>query len=333
MSLSIRPNQPPPGWHSVHTIIQDQGTPCLNLVSLGEVSILSVLKIVKQRINVSRKTIWACGVIGVVAIVVLCVTPAKLRSPDRRAGHDDNRPIPTAARQSPRDRPVLREIVASIGATAIPAAWLEEGALARDKQTADKLIQFIFTGKPNGIGNITAEDVESLLQHLGDSVHSDDIAGVVEATLGIPKEMYPDAVARRKALGSLFSALAARPATMEEVPPPVQPFTPLVFTEKCADDGAILGRVDSIPAGTGRVYAVFENQGTLAGLDYVFAVWQSVDNSAAVYSHCEPLRVATTYNFVYLELEKGWPSGSYRLDLFDPRNRFQLLATKRFVVN
>lgn len=305
----------------------------MGFIFLGMSSILSVLKIVKQWINVSRETVWASGVIGVMAIVALCATPARLRSPDRRAGSEDNRPIPSATRQSPRGRSAFREIVPSIAATAISAAWLEEGALARDKQTADKLIQFIFTGKPGSIGDLTAGDVESLLQHISDGVQPDDIAEMVEATLGIPKEMFPDAVARRKALGSLFSALAARPATLEAAPPPAQSFSPLVFTEKCADDGTILGGTDSIPAGTGRVYAVFENQGTLAGLDYVFAVWQSVDNAAAVYSHCEPLRVTTTYNFVYLELEKGWPSGSYRLDLFDPRNRFQLLATKRFEVN
>ena len=264
--------------------------------------------------------------------MVLWVTPNKFRSADRHAGSDDHRPIPTVPKHASRGWASVREIVPSVGTTTISAAWVEEGALARDKQTAEKLLRFIFTGQPDPIGNISPGDVASLLQHLGDTVQPDAAARVAEAKLGIPRGMYPDAIAFRNALGDLFSALAARPATVVEAALPTAPFTPLVFTEQCDDDGKILGAADSIPAGVGRVYAVFENQGSLAGLDYVFATWHSLDDATAVYSHCEPLRVATAYNFVYLDLEKGWPSGNYRLDLFDPRNRFQLLATQRFAV-
>ena len=107
---------------------------------------------------------------------------------------------------------------------------------------------------------------------------------------------------------------------------------PVVFTDQVEADGTVTGNVHVIPAGTKRVYAAFENQGAMQGLDHVLAVWRNPADDRMVFTEYEPVRTGAVYNHVWLELDDGWPAGFYQLDLFNPSNTSELLASRSFNV-
>jgi hypothetical protein len=87
-----------------------------------------------------------------------------------------------------------------------------------------------------------------------------------------------------------------------------------------------------LPAGTERVYAVFENDHALEGLDQVLAVWRDPNDDRMVFTEFEPVRRGSAYNYVWLEVESGWPEGRYQVELFHPEAQSLLLASESFSV-
>jgi hypothetical protein len=148
---------------------------------------------------------------------------------------------------------------------------------------------------------------------------------LLQQTLGYS----PDAALEPEEVGStlvdIYDALAGNP--VEEVRPSV-----LMVTDGTDVDGRITGEAHVLPAGTRRVYAVFENANALAGLDQVLAVWRKPDDERMVFTEFEPVRQGSAYNYVWLEAESAWPEGRYQVELFHPEAQSLLLASEGFSI-
>lgn len=189
---------------------------------------------------------------------------------------------------------------------------------------ADKLLTFITTGSMKEIRTLNTNDIWSLAELLTTELGAEAVAAAVESYFGLPATAFLANPNPAQALTDLFTAVHSEtdPATV----------APVVFSDQVQPDGTVTGNVHVIPVGTKRVYAAFENAGALQGLDRVLAVWRNPSDDRLVFTEYEPVHSGTSFNHVWLELEDGWPSGFYQLDLFHPSRNSQLLASRTFNV-
>ncbi len=199
-----------------------------------------------------------------------------------------------------------------------------EQASTSQQQTATRLMHFASTGTMSDIRDLTADDVRSLAEMLTTQLGKEAVAAAVEAHLGLPAGRLLAFEDVPEALTQLFRAVQTEtdPSTAR----------PLVFSDRVEPDGTVTGNVHVIPAGTRRVYASFENAGALQGLDRVLAVWRNPSDDRMVFTEYEPVRPGAVYNYVWLQLDDGWPAGFYQVDLFHPAHPTQLLASRAFNV-
>ncbi|MCU0772373.1 MAG: hypothetical protein MUE94_11495 [Verrucomicrobia bacterium] len=189
---------------------------------------------------------------------------------------------------------------------------------------ADKLLAFITTGDMADIRNLQTNDILSLAELLTMELGPEAIAAAVESYFGLPTGAFLANSNAAQALTDLFAAVQSESNSL--------PTAPVIFSDRVEGDGTVTGNVHVIPAGTTRIYASFENKGPLQGLDRVLAVWRNPSDDRMVFTEYEPVRVGATYNYVWLELDQGWPAGFYQLDLFHPARNAQLLASRSFNV-
>jgi hypothetical protein len=192
--------------------------------------------------------------------------------------------------------------------------------------TAQKVSQFLQTGKLQPLREIKRADMESLVQSLSERFTPEEIAARVEDSLKIPPQYL---LQNRNIKSSLMGLYDAALGSSEG---PNLSQTRLTFTDNCEPDGRITGTTDNIPSGTKRVYAVFENDGNLKNLQHVLAIWRDPSDDSISFTECEVLRPNSRYNYVWLQTKSAWPSGSYQLDLCNPANHSQILVTQSFNV-
>jgi hypothetical protein len=230
-------------------------------------------------------------------------------------------PIPTAAEGSPRvpaaESSTKLELLAEL-----PAALAK--ASPEQSITARKLLDFAASGQMSDINGVNREAVTSLAELLITELGSNAVAAALESQLGWPAAFFRANPNPAEAIADLFEAVRTESDAADA--------RPVLFSDRVEPDGTVTGNVHVIPAGTKRVFAAFENQGAVQGLDRVLAVWRNPSDDRMVFTEFEPVRTGSTYNFVWLELEDGWPAGFYKLDLFHPHNTTQLLASRSFNV-
>jgi len=243
--------------------------------------------------------------------------------------------IPQSALHSGQSEPgIITEFEAPPVVSAAPVASKLEllsslpGALdnasPEQQLTAQKLLAFASSGKMADIEGLTRDEVLSLAELLTIELGSNEVAAALESQFGLPASIYLSHPNQADAIADLFDAIRADTDSTE--------VRPVLFTDRVESDGTVTGNVHVIPAGTKRVYAAFENQGAVQGLDRVLAVWRNPSDDRMVFTEFESVRAGSTYNYVWLELEDGWPAGFYKLDLFHPQQTTQLLASRSFNV-
>jgi hypothetical protein len=202
------------------------------------------------------------------------------------------------------------------------AQVLQSAPLAQ-RQTAARLARFALTGQMAELRTLERADVEALAEYVAKQVPGTEIADVLERYLGVPRQFILTAKDPVESLMSLYDSVAGTA--------PVPGLgAPLVITDNCTTDARVIGHTHVLPEGVTRVYAVFENSGTLRGLDNVLVVWRKPADQTMVYSTCEPLSSDAAYNYVWLQVDKGWPAGAYQVELYDARNNVVALAKRQF---
>jgi len=199
-----------------------------------------------------------------------------------------------------------------------------EKATETQTETAQKLLAFSNSGDMASIRDIPHQDLLSLAELLIRELGTDTVATALQSQLGLPSSAYLAHPNPAEAIANLVEAMRADTDPVDA--------RPVLFTDRVESDGTITGNVHVIPAGTKRVYAAFENQGALQGLERVLAVWRNPADERMVFTEFESVRPGSTYNYVWLELKNGWPAGFYKLDLFHPQHTTELLASRSFNV-
>jgi len=248
------------------------------------------------------------------------IEPARARTLDSHV----QPPTPTTATQAGTE-PVEAEttrIDSSQWVSGLAAALQQ--ASTSQQATATRLMHFASTGTMSDIRDLTADDVRSLAEMLTTQLGKEAVATAVETHLGLPASRLLAFEDVPEALTELFRAVQTEtdPSTAR----------PLLFSDRVEPDGTVTGNVHVIPAGTRRVYASFENAGALQGLDRVLAIWRNPSDDRMVFTEYESVRAGAVYNYVWLQLDDGWPAGFYQVDLFDPTNPTRLLASRAFNV-
>jgi len=172
---------------------------------------------------------------------------------------------------------------------------------------------------------LSRPEVQQLAQILAERLPPDEIASLLQTYLKMPRPLSTASPDAQSTLLGLYDALSKDTGGYHE-------FTRLIVTDACETDGRVVGSTRTLPSGVQRVYAVFENASSLAGLPSVFAVWRSLDRDQLVFAEFEPLRSSTPYNYVWAQANAGCPPGHYRIDLFHPENTSRLLASQTFEI-
>lgn len=229
-------------------------------------------------------------------------------------------PVPSAPRPT---EATPGTALANVGLVAkLPAAL--EKATSEQKTTAEHLLRFASSGAMSDIHGLSSDQVRSLADLLTTELGNEAVAAAVESYFGLPAAEFLRKEDPAGSLTELFDAVQNEPTG--------DGTAPIIFTDQVEPNGRVQGAVHVIPAGAQRVYAAFENAGPLQGLNRVLAVWRNPSDDRMVFTEFEPIREGSVYNYVWLELDEGWVSGHYKLDLFHPEQPSQLLASRSFNV-
>jgi len=198
------------------------------------------------------------------------------------------------------------------------------GAPQDQQDTAARLLAFAGDGDLARIDSVSADQVEALAATLLAADGGEELNRRLEEGLHLPPDFLSSHPNPARAVADLFEAVkgAGDPNVARS----------LVFTDHCEENGAATGNVHVIPAGTQRVYAAFENAGGLHGLHNVFAVWRNPSDAKMVFAEYESVHSGSAFNYVWLELNNGWPAGYYELALYHPERTTELLASRSFNV-
>jgi hypothetical protein len=195
----------------------------------------------------------------------------------------------------------------------------------QERAVAAALERFAASGAMAELRALDRQQVVALAQYLSQNLASGELSELLQSVLGWtpPADLPPEGI--RDLMVETYDAIAGH--HLEEVRPAV-----LTVTDAADAAGRISGASHVLPAGTQRVYAVFENDWSLKGLDQVLAVWRDPNDDRMVFTEFEQVRKGSAYNYVWLEVESGWPAGRYQVELFHPEAQSLLLASESFSV-
>jgi len=80
-----------------------------------------------------------------------------------------------------------------------------------------------------------------------------------------------------------------------------------------------------------RIYACFQNQGTLEGLTKVVTRWTNKTTKEVVKLDTKQIDPNAPFNFIWVEKREGWPTGEYAVELLSTKE-FALIAQGMFTV-
>ena len=83
--------------------------------------------------------------------------------------------------------------------------------------------------------------------------------------------------------------------------------------------------------GDRRIYACFQNKGSLEGLAKVITRWTNKTTKEIIGFGPKPLNTASPYNFIWWEKREGWPAGEYLVELLST-NEFTLIGRGTFMI-
>lgn len=262
--------------------------------------------------------------LALIVLSLFTASKSRLKQTQTEAGKTAQPVI--AQDRAPHRSARLRDHVSPV-AKAPAAGWtqlLSSSELATP--AAQKIGEFLQTGKVQPLREIKRADLEALVQSVTERVPPEEIASWLEKSLNIPPQYFLQNGGVKSSIMGLYTAALGTSDS------PNLSQTRLTFTDQCDTDGRITGSSDSIPSGTRRVYAVFENDGNLKDLPHVLAIWRDPSDDSISFTQCESLRLNSRYNYVWLQTGSGWPSGSYQLDLCNPANHSEILVTQAFNV-
>jgi hypothetical protein len=195
----------------------------------------------------------------------------------------------------------------------------------REQATAAALMRFAASGAMEELRSLDRQDVVSLADYLAGELSPSQVQTLLRQTLGFSGDAVLTEENVSSSLVDIYDAVAGN--RVGEVRP-----SPLMVTDGADADGRIIGKAHTLPVGTKRIYAVFENAHALEGLDQVLAVWRDPNDDQLVFTEFEPVRQGSAYNYVWLDVESGWPEGRYQVELFHPEAQSLLLASEGFSV-
>ena len=188
-----------------------------------------------------------------------------------------------------------------------------------------RIALFFQTGKMEVIRGITIEDIQAAIKIYVSMHTTDQLAESLNQYLKMPFGLFAS-ISKPEDYFMEATYLIRNEIDKSSVK------SNLIITDSCLKDGAITGATHLISSGISKIYAVFENNDALQGLDTIYVVWRDLNNDSMKFSQFETLRRNSSYNYVWLELKEGWSAGLYQLDLADPTSPSKILATTKFKV-
>ncbi len=199
------------------------------------------------------------------------------------------------------------------------------GSTGASRAAAEALIRFAADRKLSTLDQVDRDDMKVLARELAERLPPEEVASLLEDGFRIPRQFTLAREDKAAAVMEVFDAVRGDTAAA-----PLR--SGLILTDACASDGTVTGSTHVIPAGSQQVYAVFENARGLENLSHVFAVWRNPKDDRMVFAELEKVRPGTSYNYVWLRVNDGWPAGTYQVDLYHPERQSVRLASETFNV-
>src|SRR6266536_4351948 len=130
-----------------------------------------------------------------------------------------------------------------------------------------ELLDSARTSKLEILRKIEPSDIEALVDEITKQLSRDELANLLEKHLKLPRDIFYRHPSSKQALIDTADVVAERKVVKSST-------SVLVMTDDCAQDGRILGATSVLPAGTRRVYGVFEPSKLSEELDHVLAIWR-----------------------------------------------------------
>ena len=177
-------------------------------------------------------------------------------------------------------------------------------------------------------GKETTEAVEQYIDIMAKTLPPAFIREFMKQTVGLADDDMPKDDASLGDFGkNLFRAIQGE----QTKPIQGQSVENIAFTLRVNPDNSPIAPQSIFKSGDRRVYACFQNQGSLKGLPKVVTRWTNKTTREVIGFGPKPLNPNTAYNFIWWEKKEGWAIGEYEVELLSTQT-FQKIGSGSFSI-
>ena len=178
-------------------------------------------------------------------------------------------------------------------------------------------------------GKETLEAVEQYIDIMAKTLPPAFIRDFIKQNIGLAEEDMPKDDAKLGEFGkSLFRLIQGeQPASVQG-----QSVENITFTLRVNPDNSPIAPQAIFKSSDRRLYACFQNQGSLKELAKVVTRWTNKTTKEVIGFGPKALNPGTPYNFIWLEKKEGWPVGEYEVELLNSQTLVKIAGGKFSVV-
>ncbi|MBI5779394.1 MAG: hypothetical protein HZA49_08050 [Planctomycetes bacterium] len=178
-------------------------------------------------------------------------------------------------------------------------------------------------------GKESIEVVEQTIDALAKTLPPAFIRDFIKQNIGLAEEDMPKDDAKLGDFGkNLFRLLQGE----QPNPAQSQSLENVTFTLRVNPDNSPVSPQTLFKPGDRRIYACFQNQGSLQGLAKVVTRWTNRTTKEIIGFGPKALNPGTPYNFIWWEKKDGWPVGEYEVELLNAQTLGKIAAGKFSIV-
>ncbi len=160
---------------------------------------------------------------------------------------------------------------------------------------------------------VNRSELISRVKPLIDTLPAETIFQGIEDITGISRDEIPPDTNLSEYVTKLMQ-VSQDGILREETPSNV---VALTFCLKVNPDNSAQTPASSFLVSDNRIYACFSNSGGLKGLKKVVTRWTNISTGGnIVYIGNKPINPSASYNYVWVEKQKGWDAGLYQVEIF-----------------
>jgi len=178
-------------------------------------------------------------------------------------------------------------------------------------------------------GKETIEAVEQYIDIMAKTLPPTFIRDFIKQNVGLTEEDMPKDDSKLGDFGkNLFRLIQGeQPNSVQG-----QSVENITFTLRVNPDNSPITPQTAFKPSDRRIYACFQNQGSLQGLAKVVNRWTNKTTNKVIGFGPKPLNPGTPFNFIWWENREGWPVGEYEVELLNAQTLGKIAVGKFSIV-